>query len=158
MNNLSSYNSSEFNYTQWESQEIFERRFLEKLDDEQVNILHLKFKLIVSICIQYKTLVVCLNRLVKNPMAYTMKEYINSFRTKLADTISKQQIEPVRRKTKKSDQCRVQRNYLIYFSYVTMWMVDLIKQLVVSRIEQKTNDEKSVDDDEALKNISLRSF
>ena len=28
---------SEFNYTQWESKEIFEQRFLEKLDDEQVN-------------------------------------------------------------------------------------------------------------------------
>lgn len=27
---------SEFNYTQWESKEIFEKRFLEKLDDEQV--------------------------------------------------------------------------------------------------------------------------
>jgi hypothetical protein len=37
----------------------------------------------------------CLNRLVKNPLAYTIKDYINSFRTKLADTISKQQIEPV---------------------------------------------------------------
>ncbi|CAF1544858.1 unnamed protein product [Adineta steineri] len=71
--------NDEFNYTQWESKEIFEQRFLEKLDDEQ-----------------YKTLIVCLNRLVKNPMAYTMKEYINSFRTKLADTISKQEIEPLR--------------------------------------------------------------
>jgi len=39
----------------------------------------------------------CLNRLVKNPMAYTIKDYLNSFRTKLADTISKQQIEPVKK-------------------------------------------------------------
>lgn len=29
-------------------------------------------------------------------MAYTIKDYINSFRTKLADTISKQHIEPVK--------------------------------------------------------------
>ncbi|CAM4788824.1 unnamed protein product [Rotaria magnacalcarata] len=71
--------NDEFNYTQWESKEIFEQRFLEKLDDEQ-----------------YKTLITCLNRLVKNPMAYTIKDYINSFRTKLADTISKQHIEPLR--------------------------------------------------------------
>jgi hypothetical protein len=35
-------------------------------------------------------------------MAYKIKDYINSFRTKLADTISKQQIEPViKRKTNK---------------------------------------------------------
>jgi len=27
---------SEFNYTQWESKAIFEQRFLEKLDDEEV--------------------------------------------------------------------------------------------------------------------------
>ena len=27
---------SEFNYTQWENKEVFEERFLEKLDDEQV--------------------------------------------------------------------------------------------------------------------------
>ncbi len=35
-------------------------------------------------------------------MAYKIKDYINSFRTKLADTISKQQIEPgiKRKKTK----------------------------------------------------------
>jgi hypothetical protein len=31
-----SFNKSEFNYTQWETKEIFEKRFLEKLDDEQV--------------------------------------------------------------------------------------------------------------------------
>ncbi|CAF1327561.1 unnamed protein product [Adineta ricciae] len=74
--------NDEFNYTQWEKKEVFEQRFLEKLDDEQ-----------------YKTLVICLNRLVKHPLAYTMKEYINSFRTKLADSISKQEIEPVRQKT-----------------------------------------------------------
>ncbi|CAF3724382.1 unnamed protein product [Rotaria magnacalcarata] len=73
--------NDEFNYTQWESKEIFEQRFLEKLNDEQ-----------------YKTLITCLNRLVKNPMAYTIKDYINSFRTKLADTISKQHIEPVKKK------------------------------------------------------------
>lgn len=30
-------------------------------------------------------------------MAYTIKDYLNSFRTKLSDTISKQQIEPVRK-------------------------------------------------------------
>lgn len=29
-------------------------------------------------------------------MAYTIKDYVNSFRTKLADTISRQQIEPVK--------------------------------------------------------------
>ncbi|CAF4532072.1 unnamed protein product, partial [Rotaria sp. Silwood2] len=73
--------NDEFNYTQWENKEIFEQRFLEKLDDEQ-----------------YKTLIICLNRLVKNPMAYTIKDYINSFRTKLADTINKQHIEPVKTK------------------------------------------------------------
>lgn len=71
--------NDEFNYTQWESKEIFEQRFLEKLDDEE-----------------FKTLTICLNRLVKHPLAYTMKEYINSFRTKLADTITKQHIEPLR--------------------------------------------------------------
>ena len=30
-------------------------------------------------------------------MAFTIKDYINSFRTKLADTITKQQIEPVKK-------------------------------------------------------------
>jgi hypothetical protein len=33
-------------------------------------------------------------------MAYTIKDYLNSFRTKLADTISKQQIEPVKKQNK----------------------------------------------------------
>lgn len=41
-------------------------------------------------------MIICLNRLVKHPLAYTIKDYINSFRTKLSDTITKQQIEPVR--------------------------------------------------------------
>jgi len=71
--------NDEFNYTQWENKEVFEQRFLEKLDDEQ-----------------YKTMIICLNRLVKHPLAYTIKDYINSFRTKLSDTITKQQIEPLR--------------------------------------------------------------
>jgi hypothetical protein len=55
-------------------------------------------------------------------MAYTIKDYINSFRTKLADTISKQQIEPVWNKS-----FLFFLNYLIYFSYDMMLMVDLIK-------------------------------
>ncbi|UJR24861.1 hypothetical protein I4U23_006230 [Adineta vaga] len=71
--------NDEFNYTQWEKKENFEQQFLEKLDDEQ-----------------FKTLIICLNRLVKHPLAYTMKDYISSFRTKLSDSISKQQIEPLR--------------------------------------------------------------
>ncbi|CAF3934626.1 unnamed protein product [Rotaria sordida] len=88
--------NDEFNYTQWESKEIFEKRFLEKLDDEQ-----------------YKTLIICLNRLVKNPMAYTIKDYINSFRTKLADTISKQHIEPVKKKTNFLFKKKTENNLII---------------------------------------------
>ena len=37
---------SEFNYTQWESKEVFEQRFLEKLDDEQVKSFSMKLKFI----------------------------------------------------------------------------------------------------------------
>jgi hypothetical protein len=37
-------NDSEFNYTQWETKEVFEQRFLEKLDDEQVKYFFKKKK------------------------------------------------------------------------------------------------------------------
>lgn len=87
---------SEFNYTQWESKEVFEQRFLEKMDDEQVIFSFRCFRSIRhSLLFQYKTMIICLNRLAKHPLAYTIKDYINSFRTKLSDTIAKQQIEPV---------------------------------------------------------------
>ena len=71
-------------------------------------------------------MIICLNRLVKHPLAYTIKDYINSFRTKLSDTIAKQQIEPVR--TDFEPQCCFTNFVAISrFSYATIVMVDPIK-------------------------------
>ena len=47
-----------------------------------------------------------------------MKDYINSFRTKLADTISKQQIEPVRFFDAAIDLDQVSMSLLFYFQLV----------------------------------------
>ncbi|CAF1321063.1 unnamed protein product, partial [Didymodactylos carnosus] len=71
--------NDEFGYTNWITKEKLEEILLEKLMAED-----------------YKIFLQCLNRLIKHPLAFKEKEFINDFRTKVEDSVIRPNVEPLR--------------------------------------------------------------